>query len=283
MHPLRILFALALIASGMAVCRADELYSGISNTSCTVTLIENDCYRIRYLGGLHPALEIGTKSFSKYIDLKQDESFWKGDYKITLFNDNITEAEAKTIFDSALDTLRHFQFDKPGLGMMDGNGVTLTVSSDSGNSMQVSISPLEDFKYASPGIARIIKIADAHASKEWVWDKKLPAQLATGMPRRNRKATAAVLSSLFPKGQTLPTVKYLLAVLGRPDGFSKQFGLSRTKGSAETGNGGGTLLFLQDDGSEIHAWTPDFKRIVFAGRYGPKPDEEAMLYWAPRR
>jgi len=267
----------------MNVCEADDLFSGISNNSVAITLVENDAYRIRCLGGQHPSLEIAMRSFSKYITLKQDEASWKGDYKITLFHREIPESEAKIIFDSAIDTLRHFRFDKPGLTVMDGSSVSLAVDVIGGNSMQVSIGPLGDCKEASPGIAQIIKIADSHATTEWTWDKKLPAELAGGIPPRNRNATEAVLASYFPKGENLPTLKHLLSVLGRPDGFSKQFGASRKKGSAETSNGGGTLRFFMENGNEILAWTPDFKRILFIGCFGQKPDEESVIYWAPFR
>lgn len=283
MHPLRIFLALTLISACMTNCSADDLFQGISNESCIITLIKNGGYRLRYEGGPHPTLEISMRAFSKYIDLKPDETLWKGDYKITLFNGNITDDEAKVIFDSAIDTLRHFQFKNPGPVVMDGNGVTLTVGASGGNSMQVSIGPLADCKDASPGIANIIKIADTHDSKDWDWDNKLPPQISADIPRRNRKTAAATLAPLFHKDKKPPTVECLFTVLGRPDKFSKQFGASRTRGSTEIGNGGGTFLFLQDDGSEILAWTPDFKRILFVGRFGPNPDQEDVIYLAPYR
>ncbi|HWB58222.1 MAG TPA: hypothetical protein VG733_01970 [Chthoniobacteraceae bacterium] len=275
MRSLRIALLFAFVVAGLS-CRAQDLKLEYPYGAASVTLTENGAYRIHCEGGPHPLLTIQVRSYDGYLPTRIPNEF-----KITYCQTEISDAEMKTIFEAALDTVRHFRFDKPGPGVMDGQSVTLDVEST--NSIEVNIGPLKDAKDASPGIARIIAIADSYATKDWKWNKKLPAQLTTDIPPRNRKS--ARIAAVF-KAQSPPTIKYLLARLGRPDGFSKQFWQTKSKGSAYMGNVGGTLLFLLDDGTEIHVWTPDFKKVFLAIHYRKAEDEESgddVLFGVPFR
>src|SRR5579862_6230629 len=183
MRSLRIALVLALVCAAVA-CNAvaGDLQLNYPYGACSVTLTVNGCYRIRCEGGPHPFLVIQNSSYDRYLTTTKLD-----DFKITYCEVEISDAEMRTIFESALDTVRHFSFDKPGLGVMDGSSVTLGVESI--NNIQVTIGPLADPKDASPGIARIMAIAESHESKDWQWSKKLPAQLAIDTLPRNRKSS----------------------------------------------------------------------------------------------
>jgi hypothetical protein len=65
-------------------------------------------------------------------------------------------------------------------------------------------------------------------------------------------------------------LKDVLDHLGTPDGFSRQFMYSRTRGTAKAADQGGTLRFLLADKSELHVWSGNLTSVDLAILYSPR-------------
>jgi hypothetical protein len=107
-------------------------------------------------------------------------------------------------------------------------------------------------------------LAGEHA--KWSWSSELPKEVATTAPAANR--TPAAVDRLFHHDSSPPSINSVTAVLGRPDGFSRQGLYSLTQGTAQPQKAGGTLRFLlAAAGGELHIRTGDFHLIYEAIRY----------------
>jgi hypothetical protein len=109
-------------------------------------------------------------------------------------------------------------------------------------------------------------MATAAEWREYSWSRELPEEIASGKPATNR--TVAAVDALFA-GERI-TLDDVVARLGRPDGFSRQALGSRTVGSAEPQERGGTLRFDLAGDNVLLVRTGDFHVIYEAFRFDRK-------------
>ncbi len=133
------------------------------------------------------------------------------------------------------------------------------------------LAALLGFGAVAPGIVA------AGETAQWHWSQQLPSSSALATASSPSHRTMAEVHQLFREGPQPPTVERLVAVLGRPDGFSPHFTAGKKRSMVALEQSGGTLRFVLADGAEAHVVTPDFQRINFASRFGP--GRQVELLW----
>ncbi len=124
--------------------------------------------------------------------------------------------------------------------------------------------------------ALLVASGSAADYAKWTWSQQLPAEISADSKRSNR--TPEAVDKFFTDGSSHPpSISMLLEFLGTPDGFSRQSMYSKSQGSKEPCERGGTLRFLLDDGGELQVETYDFKGVILAIRR-PKKGYSKLLY-----